>query len=158
MASIQVNSSFYRGLFRSYLLPPNYRELIPFAQTLLDSDCTVKKGEIAEYLRPSTTPASGLVAYSHPSRHMIDYDANRLSDVDKFHLSANKIGTTRELFAGTTKATEQLPGYCGHIPSNTYNLVKEEHSSGRHSRPQTCYLRLVSERLGSVPNYTGESI
>ena len=97
----------------------------------------------------------GLVPYIHKSTYMYDYDITRLEEEGMIGMTPKRNGTTRDMFIGTTKATEHPPGYGGHIPMNTYNLRKEEHSSGKTSHPQPCYLRLGSERLGSVPNYTG---
>lgn len=120
----------------------------------------MKKAEIPEFLRPQTAAdfraSRGLVPYLHKSAYMYDYDITRLDDDEMIGLPPKRNGTTRDMFAGTTKATDHPPRYCGHIPQNTYNLRKEEHSSGRTHRPQTCYLRLASERLGCIPNYTGE--
>jgi hypothetical protein len=119
----------------------------------------VKKCEIPEFLRPQTaaslTSSRGLVPYQNKSSYMCDYDITRLDDDAMIGMPPKKNATTRDMFLGTTKATEHPPRYCGHIPQNTFNLRKEEHSSGRTHRPQTCYLRLASERLGSVPNYSG---
>jgi hypothetical protein len=89
------------------------------------------------------------------SSYMQNYNANRFRTFDPKIDNPKFTGTTRELFKGTSKATEQLPGYCGHIPVNTANIIKHEHSYGLKPRPATCDLRLVSERLGSVPGYTG---
>jgi hypothetical protein len=117
----------------------------------------VKKATVPPHLRPQTAPErSGLVPYNCQTMYRTDFEASRFLDTVALGLPAKKSGTTRELFDGTTKATEQLPAYGGHIPINTSNARKHEHSYGLHPRPQPCYLRLVSEKLGSVPNYTGE--
>ena len=122
----------------------------------------MKKAEIPEFLRPQTaasfTASRGLVPFQSKSSYMCDYDITRLDDDVMIGMPPKSNATTRDMFVGTTKATEHPPRYCGHIPQNTYNPRKEEHSSGRTHRPQTCYLRLASERLGSVPNYTGPPI
>jgi hypothetical protein len=135
--------------------------VIPIAQQVTEEECEVKKGEIPQFLRPQTagefTSTRGLVPYLHKSTYMYDYDITRLEDDEMIGQPPKRSATTKDMFLGTTKATDHLPGYGGHIPHNTYNLRKEDHSSGRTLRPQTCYLRLASERLGSVPNYTGDS-
>jgi hypothetical protein len=133
------------------------------AQEVTELECEIKKAEIPEFLRPQTAAAftsssrGGLVPYQSKSSYMCDYDITRLDDDAMIGMPPKDNSTTRDMFLGTTKATEHPPRYCGHIPQNTYNLRKEEHSSGRTHRPQTSYLRLASERLGCVPNYTGTS-
>ena len=64
-------------------------------------------------------------------------------------------GTTRSLFAGTPKATMQLPGYLGHIPVNVRNETKYRHSYGEQPRPPQYDLRLTRPNLGFVPGYSG---
>lgn len=133
-----------------------FREIIPLAQEICDVECTVKKATLPEHLRPQTAPQrSGLVPYKSETCYMKDFEATRFLDTESLGLPAKKSATTRELFSGTTKATEQLPAYGGHIPINVSNARKNEHSYGLNPRPAPCYLRLVSEKLGSVPNYTG---
>ena len=139
------------------ILLSSLSELIPLAQEICDVECGLKNAAIPPHLRPQTAPErSGLVPYHNPSSYMIDYHASRLQDPVTIGQPSKKSGTTRDLFVGTTRATEQLPAYRGHIPHNVTNHRKYEHSQGLNPRPAPCYLRLVSERLGSVPNYTGD--
>jgi hypothetical protein len=113
---------------------------------------------IPEWIKGKADPGSGLVAYRHNSSYMADYNEELLVNFDDMKLNASKTGSTRDLFLGTTKDTSQLAGYSGHIPANTNNAKKSLHSKGANMRPQPCYLRLVSERLGSVPSYAGMSV
>lgn len=138
-----------------------FKEIIPLAQAVTELECTIKKQDLPPHLRPQTadqymaTSANHLVPYLHKSCYMYDHDISRLDDDHYISQTPTENGTTRDLFIGTSKATHHPPGYGGHIPLNTYNKRKEEHSKGATGRPQTCYLRLGSERLGSVPNYSG---
>eukprot|EP00602_Paraphysomonas_sp_CaronLab_P007479 CAMPEP_0185017700 /NCGR_PEP_ID=MMETSP1103-20130426/615_1 /TAXON_ID=36769 /ORGANISM="Paraphysomonas bandaiensis, Strain Caron Lab Isolate" /LENGTH=315 /DNA_ID=CAMNT_0027547237 /DNA_START=159 /DNA_END=1106 /DNA_ORIENTATION=+ len=133
-----------------------FRDIVFKVQSIGTSECNVTKAQIPDHLRPQTAPiGSGLVPYNNNSCYKTDYNATRFTDLSAFGETPKRIATTRELFLGTTKATDQLPGYGGHIPHNTFNMRKYEHSSGLKPRPQPCHLRLVSERLGSVPSYTG---
>jgi len=64
--------------------------------------------------------------------------------------------STRSLFAGTPKATLQLPGYCGHVPMNTVNPIKLKHSYGQKSREPLYDLRLTKPNFGHLPGYAGK--
>lgn len=110
---------------------------------------------IPELNRGQSNSGKGLVAYKHKSSYMADFNEDLLVDFEHMKLNASRTGSTRDLFVGTTKDTSQLAGYSGHIPANTNNVKKDLHCRGEHPRPQPCYLRLVSERLGSMPSYTG---
>lgn len=139
-----------------YISWEDFRIIISTAQEVISYDCDTIGRNIPSWLQPKLKDESVLNEYFPKSSYTVNFNANRLRDV-KIDDSYNptKTGTTRFLFQGTTKYTDQLPGYCGHIPCNTANLRKELHSGGMKPRPQTCDLRLISERLGSVPGYTG---
>lgn len=55
---------------------------------------------------------------------------------------------TKALCAGTVKGTNQLPGYCGHMPSNLRNQRKVEHSYGEKLRPVINNLMLTQRGMG----------
>jgi len=59
------------------------------------------------------------------------------------------------LYAGTTKSTEHLPGFKGHIPMNVRNERKLEHSVGQVVHPVQNDLRLTQRGYGTVLGYTG---
>lgn len=135
------------------------RNIIPTAKHLVMTECdtTSNQNSITARLKSNdfTSEVNDLIEAFPESTHMTDYNANRFVDVDFSIDDPKKSGTTRYNFKGTSKGTEQTAGYCGHVPYNTANSVKRDHSCGLKPRPQTCDLRLVSERLGSVPGYTG---
>lgn len=64
---------------------------------------------------------------------------------------------TKLLYAGTIKATTQLPGYKGHIPRNVRNPRKLEHSAGAVEHPVQNNLILTQRGMGGVLGYTGVS-
>lgn len=138
-----------------------FKEIIPIALTVTEIECTIKKQDLPSHLRTQTadqymtSSSNHLVPYLHKSCHQYDYDLSRLDDDNYISQPASQNGTTRDLFIGTSKATRHPPGYGGHIPLNTYNKRKEEHAKGETCHANPSYLRLGSERLGSVPNYTG---
>jgi len=61
--------------------------------------------------------------------------------------------TSTIINAGTPKVTMQIPGYRGHIPLNTRNIVKMTHSYGEHPHPVQNDLVLTTKL--SVLGYTG---
>lgn len=63
--------------------------------------------------------------------------------------------TSDILGAGTTKCTNKLPGYTGHIPRNTRNLVKADHAFGEVPHPVRNDLILTQANMGTTLNYTG---
>jgi hypothetical protein len=63
--------------------------------------------------------------------------------------------STQLLTQGTTKATVQIPGYTGHIPTNRRIPVKEKHCNGETIRPKDLNLTLTYPMLGGLPGYTG---
>lgn len=62
------------------------------------------------------------------------------------------LGTTQDLFEGTTKDTYHVPGYCGFIPSKV-NPYAFKHGDMEHPREKMSNLRLVHRK--NVPGYTG---
>jgi len=62
---------------------------------------------------------------------------------------------TKVLCAGSVKGTNQLPGYCGHMPSNLRNQRKVEHSFGLEMRPTINNLMLTQRGMGCVLGYQG---
>lgn len=110
---------------------------------------------IPSWIKSSGKSSTGLVGYKDKSSYMTDFSEELLLNYEDMKKNASKTASTRDLFLGTTKSTYQVPGYSGHIPANPNNTKKEEHSMGVKARPQPCYLRLVSERLGCVPKYSG---
>ena len=50
-----------------------------------------------------------------------------------------------DLAAGTPKGTQQLPGFSGHMPANTRNPRKVEHSAGAHLHPVVNSLRMTKK-------------
>jgi hypothetical protein len=125
-------------------------------QEIADYEFSQGGVNVPKWVQGGSVGGSGLVAYSHSSSAMAHYNEELLVNFDDMKLNASKTGSTRDLFEGTSKDTCQLAGYCGHIPRNTNNAKKDLHSRGEHMRPQPCYLRMVSERLGSVPSYAGK--
>jgi len=63
--------------------------------------------------------------------------------------------TSDLLGAGTTKCTNQIPGYTGHIPRNTRNLRKAEHAFGEQPHHVQNDLILTQANMGTTLNYTG---
>lgn len=124
-------------------------------QEIVDYESSQGGKNIPEWIHGRPETATGLVAYRHKSSYMADFSEDLLVNFDNMKQNASKTGSTRDLFAGTSKDTFQLAGYSGHIPVNTNNAKKALHSKGASVRPQPCYLRLVSERIGSVPSYAG---
>lgn len=61
----------------------------------------------------------------------------------------------KHLCAGTIKGTQQIAGYRGHMPKNTSNMRKLEHSCGEISHPVDNNLRLTQRGMGAVLGYTG---
>lgn len=64
-------------------------------------------------------------------------------------------GTMKFLCQGTIKGTNQVPGYRGHMPKNTSNSRKLEHSFGHITHPVDNNLRLTQRGMGAVLGYTG---
>lgn len=132
-----------------------FRCIIENVQEIVERESSLCGKNIPDWINGRPPTSSGLVTYRHKSSYMSDLSEDRLINYNDMRLNASKTASTRDLFSGTTKDTYQLPGYSGHIPVNSNNVKKALHSQGENPRPQPCYLRLVSERLGSVPNYSG---
>lgn len=62
---------------------------------------------------------------------------------------------TKLLSSGTSKNTQQLPGYLGHIPYNVRNDKKREHSDGRYVHPVINDLMLTQKGMGCILGYAG---
>lgn len=131
------------------------RQIIIQVQTIVDHESSQGGKNIPEWIHGRPNTGTGLVAYRHNSSYMADFKEDLLVNFEDMKQNASKTGSTRDLFVGTSKDTFQLAGYSGHIPANTNNAKKALHSKGENMRPQPCYLRLVSERIGSVPSYSG---
>lgn len=134
---------------------PQFRQIIIQVQTIVDHESSQGGKNIPEWIHGRPNTGTGLVAYRHNSSYMADFKEDLLVNFEDMKQNASKTGSTRDLFVGTSKDTFQLAGYSGHIPANTNNAKKALHSKGENMRPQPCYLRLVSERIGSVPSYSG---
>ena len=126
-------------------------------QDIVESESCLGGKNIPDWINGRSVSSSGLVAYRHKSSYKSDFSEDRLVNYDDMKQNPSKTASTRDLFAGTTKDTYQLAGYSGHIPVNCNNVKKAIHSNGVNSRSKPCYLRLVSERLGSMPSYSGTS-
>eukprot|EP00640_Fibrocapsa_japonica_P002208 CAMPEP_0113938826 /NCGR_PEP_ID=MMETSP1339-20121228/5242_1 /TAXON_ID=94617 /ORGANISM="Fibrocapsa japonica" /LENGTH=344 /DNA_ID=CAMNT_0000942115 /DNA_START=43 /DNA_END=1077 /DNA_ORIENTATION=+ /assembly_acc=CAM_ASM_000762 len=63
------------------------------------------------------------------------------------------LSTTKDLFGGTSKNTHHIPGYGGHIPTNTQNPDVVRHGFGGTQRGKHCDLRLYHQH--NIPGYTG---
>ena len=73
-------------------------------------------------------------------------------------VSASKLlmnPSTKQLSAGSTKSCYQIPGYSGHIPFNTRNARKVEHSNGTYEHPVVNDLMLTQRGMGTVLGYAG---
>lgn len=134
---------------------PQFRHIIVRVQETVDYESSQGGLNIPQWINGNSESGTGLVAYKHNSSYMADFNEELLVNFDNMKLNASRTGSTRDLFVGTTKDTAQLAGYSGHLPANTNNAKKDLHSKGSNMRPQPCYLRLVSERLGSMPSYSG---
>jgi hypothetical protein len=134
---------------------PQFRHIIAKVQAIVEHESSQGGKNIPEWISERPSTGTGLVAYRHNSSYMADFNEDLLVNFDDMKLNASKTGSTRDLFLGTMKDTFQLAGYSGHIPMNSNNAKKALHSKGATMRPQPCYLRLVSERIGSVPSYAG---
>lgn len=129
--------------------------IIVQVQEIVDHESSQGGKNIPEWIQGRPDTGTGLVAYRHKSSYQADFNEDLLINFEGMKQNASKTGSTRDLFAGTSKDTSQLAGYSGHIPVNTNNAKKALHSKGANMRKQPCYLRLVSERIGSVPSYAG---
>jgi hypothetical protein len=104
-----------------------------------------------------------LGAYEETSSNYMDFFCSPIEplpyvhDFPELRAVIKRNPATRELYAGTTKGTAQVPGYEGHIPRNTRNHRKLEHSDGRCVHPVQNSL-LLTERgqgCGCMLGYTG---
>lgn len=70
-------------------------------------------------------------------------------------MGSNLDKAARVLAAGTTKVTHHVPGFRGHIPMNTRNERKLEHSVAKTLKPVQNDLVLTQRGMGCVLGYTG---
>ena len=73
-------------------------------------------------------------------------------------VSASKLlmnPSTKQLSAGSSKSCYQVPGYSGHIPRNTRNTRKVDHSDGTYEHPVVNDLMLTQRGMGTVLGYSG---
>lgn len=115
--------------------------------------------EMRYSVMPAAMPPS---LYGAASAYTRDYgeDASdpmeRSAPAEKFQ---TRTATTRELAAGTTRNTNNPPGYTGHIAASKYNHLGVAHSMAADERGSrqidACLFGLDQYGRGRVPGYTG---
>lgn len=97
-----------------------------------------------------------LATHSPTSHYRLDHDASRFGQKEYCDDFPKNSATTKLMFGGTSKSTDQLPKYAGHVPLRmSSSPMKEKHGNRSYLKHKPTELRLTTPGLGSVPGYTG---
>lgn len=111
---------------------------------------TFAEKQLNEYLVHSSTPASS---------HQIDFGTYGENVRERPYMRKRGMAsTTTDLNAGTSRVTNQIPGYAGFLPSTSHSAEAVAQANGPeetealHPTPQTALRLFYSD---NIPGYTG---
>jgi len=145
----------------------DFRRLAPRAVQAASADCSLKK-ELPPLVLlmtrtresdPNLGPMGSLKStyadtFCVDQREMLKAYASSLASGEPGRRAILN-PAAKMLAAGSVKGTLQIPGFSGHVPRNTRNALKVEHSDGRHLHPVVNSLRMTKKAGGSVLGYAG---
>jgi hypothetical protein len=155
----------------------DFRDIITKAFESVDSDCSIKretpplvvmqnKARVVDTALGPFNPTSTV----YRDTYNFDGKSAQVSLMQSHNLTRGisndniMTQTTRKMVlnpaasvlgAGTTKGTDQIPGFSGHIPANLRNQRKVDHSDGSIIHPTVNNLMLTQKGMGTVLGYSG---
>eukprot|EP00607_Mallomonas_marina_P009758 CAMPEP_0182420802 /NCGR_PEP_ID=MMETSP1167-20130531/5880_1 /TAXON_ID=2988 /ORGANISM="Mallomonas Sp, Strain CCMP3275" /LENGTH=232 /DNA_ID=CAMNT_0024597261 /DNA_START=445 /DNA_END=1143 /DNA_ORIENTATION=- len=125
----------------------DFRGIILEALAAAERDCSVRRDKPSWLTRPAYVNRAGLPSVVNTSAYSCDFRPRTVG--------MNCAATTGHLFAGTSKASAHLPGFGGHVPSNTRNPKKQSYCNVENVKDLHRGHTLTSRAIGYLPGYTG---
>lgn len=145
----------------------DFRRLAPRAVAAATADCSLKK-ELPPLVMLMTRPrvsdenlgpigslkSTYSDTYCVAQQDMIDAVATSLAAREPGRRAILN-PAAKMLASGSVKGSLQIPGFSGHMPRNTRNKLKVDHSDGLHLHPVVNNLRMTKKAGGCVLGYAG---